>query len=159
MSLFLCAKPSVFLSTLISNVLNASELVALKPHCFCAALCIPKTPLFTPPNELWGPCSPVVPPAPSPVPSSVCPAPVLVLLWVMLWAHPCSVLVHGTGDLLWPREAAGAGEGVRVTSVLVGSGNTWSKRVAYGGFAVRIPGLEGAAASSCWAGRLLPNGV
>lgn len=50
------------------------------------------------------------------------------------------------------------GEGVRVTSVLVGSGNTWSKCAAYGSFAARIPGLEGAVASSCWAGMLLPNG-
>lgn len=50
------------------------------------------------------------------------------------------------------------GEGVRVTSVLVGSGNMWSKHAAYGGFVAHIPGLEGAAVSSCWAGVLLPNG-
>lgn len=96
MSLFSYAKLSAFVSPLISNVLNASELTAFKLHCFCAVLLIPKPPQ----NELWRPCSHVVPPAPSPVPSNACLAPVLVLLWVMLWAQPCSVLVHGTGDLL-----------------------------------------------------------
>lgn len=81
-------------------------------------------------------------------------APAMVLLWAMPWAEPVWGAEKWPGTEKWPRTEGASRRGAALAQgkVLAGSGSTRSERAVSAPPSRHIPGLEGAAASSCRAG-------